>query len=213
LKQKTTTFEGEHRMRITAGMLAAAFVIASASGAAAGTWTIDTAHSAAHFSVRHMMVSTVRGSFAKVEGTVELNEQDITQSVVQATIDVASINTGVEARDKHLRSADFFDVEKYPTITFRSTGSSKQADGRLKAVGDLTLHGVTREVTLDVEPLSEVVPDGRGGRRTGTSANGRINRKDFGLTWNRVLETGGLAVGEEVAITIDIQLVQKTAGK
>ena len=200
-------------MRITAGMLAAIFVIAPASGATAGTWAIDTAHSAAHFSVRHMMVSTVRGSFGKIEGSVELDERDVTQSVIQAAIDAGSIGTGVEARDNHLRSADFFDVAKYPTITFKSKRITKEADGRLKAVGDLTMHGVSREVTLDVDPLSQAVEDGRGGRRTGTSASTRINRKDFGLTWNRVLETGGLTVGEEVAIIIDVQLIQKTPGK
>jgi len=200
-------------MRINTGMLAAVLVFASASEAAAGTWTIDTAHSAAHFSIRHMMVTTVRGSFGKVEGTVEMNEQDITKSVIQATIHAASINTGVEARDNHLRSADFFDVAKYPVITFKSKSITKAPDGRLKAVGDLTMHGVTREVILDVDPLSQAIQDGQGTRRTGTSASARINRKDFGLAWNRVLETGGLAVGEEVSITVDVELLQKPAGK
>jgi polyisoprenoid-binding protein YceI len=179
----------------------------------AGTWTLDPAHSSAHFAVRHMMVSTVRGNFSKVSGTVESDEQDVLKSVAQATIDAASIDTGVAARDNHLRSADFFDVAQYPTITFRSKGIAKAADGRLKVTGDLTMRGVTKEVVLDVEPLSPVLKDQNGTLRTGTSATTRISRKDFGLTWNRALEGGGVVVSDDVNITIDLELTQKPAGK
>lgn len=132
-----------------------------------------------------MMVSTVRGDFSKVSGTIEYDEKDITKSVIQASIDAASINTGVAARDNHLRSADFFDVAKYPTITFQSRKVEKAADGRLKVTGDLTMHGVTKEVVLDVEPLSTALKDPNGTLRTGTSGTAGISRKDFGLTWNR----------------------------
>lgn len=179
----------------------------------AETWTMDPAHSSAHFAVRHMMVSTVRGDFSKLSGTVEVDEQDITKSVIQASIDAASINTGVAARDTHLKSADFFDVTRYPAITFKSKSIEKAADGRLKVTGDLTMHGVTREVALDVEPPSPILKDQSGTQRTGTSASTRISRKDFGLTWNRVIEGGGVAVSDEVSITIDIELLLKPAGK
>jgi polyisoprenoid-binding protein YceI len=160
-----------------------------------------------------MMVSTVRGDFSKLSGAVELDEKDITKSAIQASIDVASINTGVAARDNHLRSADFFDVAQYPTITFQSKSIEKAADGRLKVTGNLTMHGVTKEVVLDVEPLSPILKDPSGTLRTGTSGTTRISRKDFGLTWNRALEGGGVAVSDEVSITIDIELNQKPAGK
>ena len=188
-------------------------VLGLPSWMAAGAWTMDPAHSSAHFAVRHMMVSTVRGDFSKLSGTVELDEKDITKSLIQASIDVASVNTGVAARDNHLKSADFFEVAQYPTITFQSRSIEKAADGRLKVTGNLTMHGVTKEVVLDVEPLSPILKDPSGTLRTGTSGTTRISRKDFGLTWNRALEGGGVVVSDDVGITIDIELSQKSAGK
>jgi len=175
------------------------------------TWTIDTPHSAAQFSVRHMMISNVKGEFTKVTGTVDLDEKEITLSKVDATIDATTISTREPKRDAHLKSADFFDVAKFPTITFKSTSISKGADGRLKMTGDLTLHGVTRQVVLDVDPLSAPMRDRSGASHAGTSATTRISRKDFGLTYNAALETGGVMVGDEVTITIDIELVKRPA--
>jgi polyisoprenoid-binding protein YceI len=174
-------------------------------------WRIDTPHSAAQFSVRHMMISNVKGEFTKVTGTVDLNENDITLSKVEATIDTTTISTREPKRDAHLKSADFFDVAKYPEITFKSTTISKGADGRLKVTGDLTLHGATHQVVLDVEPLSAPIKDKSGALHAGTSAITRINRKEFGISYNSVLETGGVMVGEEVTITIDVELVKRPA--
>jgi polyisoprenoid-binding protein YceI len=175
------------------------------------TWTIDTPHSNAQFSVRHMMISNVKGQFDKVTGTVELDEKDITLSKVEATIDVTTINTREPKRDAHLKSPDFFDAAKYPTITFKSSSIAKAADGRLKVTGDLTMHGVTKQVVLDVEPLSPPMKDRGGNLHAGTSATTRINRKDFGVNYNAVLETGGVMVGDEVTITIDVELVKRAA--
>jgi polyisoprenoid-binding protein YceI len=175
------------------------------------TWTIDTPHSNAQFSVRHMMISNVKGEFNKVTGTVDLDEKDITLSKVEATIDVATINTREPKRDAHLKSADFFDVAKYTTITFKSSAITKAADGRLKVTGDLTMHGVTKQVVLDVEPLSPPMKDRGGNLHAGTSATTRINRKEFGVNYNAVLEAGGVMVGDEVTITIDVELVKRAA--
>jgi len=172
-------------------------------------WEIDAAHSYAHFSVRHMMVSNVRGGFDNVAGFVELNEQDPTRSRVEATIGADSINTREQQRDGHLKSADFLDVAKYPTISFKSTQITKSEDGGWQLAGDLTIHGVTRPVTLNVEPLTPAIPDPWGKVRIGTSATTKINRRDFGLNWNAALEAGGVLVGNDVSITIDVELVKK----
>jgi polyisoprenoid-binding protein YceI len=177
----------------------------------AEAWTIDPAHSSAQFSVRHMMVSTVRGEFTRLSGTVELDEKDVTRSSVEATIDATTIDTRNERRDGHLKSADFFDVANHPTITFKSAKVDKASDGRLKVTGDLTIRGVTRPVVLDVEALSPVVRDPQGNLRSGTSATTRINRKDFGVSWSANLDGGGLVVSDDVNITIDIELVKKAA--
>ena len=177
----------------------------------AETWTIDPAHSSAQFSVRHMMVSTVRGEFTRLSGTVELDEKDVTRSSVEATIDATTIDTRNERRDNHLKSADFFDVANHPTITFKSTKLEKASDGRLKVAGDLTIRGVTRPVVLDVEALSPAVKDPQGNLRSGTSATTRINRKDFGVSWSANLDGGGLVVSDDVKITIDVELIKKTA--
>ncbi len=174
----------------------------------AATWNIDPDHSNVGFKVRHLMVSNVRGSFEKHTGSVDINDKDITKSRVEVTIDTASINTNVQKRDEHLRSAEFFDVAKFPSMTFVSKKVAKAGKDRLKVTGDLTLHGVTREVVLDVEPLSKESKDPWGNLRRGTTASTKINRKDFGLVWNKALETGGVVVGEEVFITLEIEMIK-----
>ncbi|HYY05028.1 MAG TPA: YceI family protein [Candidatus Limnocylindria bacterium] len=181
--------------------------------AQAATWTLDPAHTSVQFSVRHLMVSTVRGAFGKVTGSVEADEKDLTRSKIQATIDTASIDTRVEKRDAHLKSPDFLDVARYPTITFVSKRIEQADPGHFKVTGDLTLHGVTREVSLDVEGPTPEIKDPRGNTRAGAQATTKINRKDFGVVWNQVLETGGVAVGDEVTITIDVEATKdKAAG-
>jgi len=176
--------------------------------ASATIWNIDPDHSNVGFKVRHLMVSNVKGSFEKFTGTIDINDKDITKSKVEVTIDTASINTNVQKRDEHLRSADFFDVAKYPSMTFVSKKVAKAGKDNLKVTGDLTLHGVTREVVLDVEPLAMESKDPWGNLRRGTPATTKINRKDFGLVWNKALETGGVAVGEEVLITLEIEMIK-----
>jgi polyisoprenoid-binding protein YceI len=176
--------------------------------ASAATWNIDPDHSSVGFKVRHLMVSNVRGSFDKHTGVVDINDKDITKSKVQVTIDTASINTNVQKRDEHLRSADFFDVAKYPTMTFVSKKVAKDGKGKLKVTGDLTLHGITKEVVLNVEGPTKESKDPWGNIRSGATASTKINRKDFGLVWNKALETGGVAVGEEVAINLEIEMIK-----
>ena len=171
------------------------------------TYTIDPAHSTAGFKVRHMMVANVRGEFSKVSGTVVVDPDAPENSRVEAHIDAASIHTRDEQRDAHLKSADFLDVEKFPEITFVSKKIAG-ADGEWKITGDLTIHGVTKQVTLDVEGPSPEVKDPWGNVKSGASAVTKINRKDFGLVWNVGLETGGLLVGEEVAITLELELLR-----
>jgi polyisoprenoid-binding protein YceI len=175
----------------------------------AETWTIDPAHSSAQFSVRHMMVSKVRGEFNKLSGTVDFDENDVTRSKVEATIDASTVDTRNERRDGHLKSADFFDVANHPTIKFKSVKVEQMSGGRLKVTGELTIRGVTRLVVLDVEALSPVVKDSRGNLHSGTSAAARINRKDFGVSWNATLDGGGVVVSDEVNITIDVELIKK----
>lgn len=175
----------------------------------ASTWAIDSDHSNVGFKVRHLMVSNVKGSFDKFSGAVEINDKDVTKSKVEVSIDTNSINTGVQKRDEHLRSADFFEVAKFPAMTFISKKVAKAGKGRLKVTGDLSLHGVTKEVVLDVEGPTAESRDPWGNIKRGATATTKINRKDFGLTWNKALETGGVAVGEEIAITLEIELVKK----
>jgi len=175
----------------------------------ASTWTIDPDHSNIGFKVRHLMVSNVKGNFDKHTGTVEINDKDITKSKVEVTIDTNSINTNVQKRDEHLRSADFFDVAKFPTMTFKSKKVAKAGKDKLKVTGDLTLHGVTKEVVLDVEGPSKESKDPWGNFRKGATATTKINRKDFGLVWNAALETGGVAVGDEITITLEIEMIKK----
>ena len=172
------------------------------------TWNIDPAHTTAEFKVRHMMITNVKGHFRPVTGVVTLDEDDITKSRVEASIDAASIDTREADRDKHLKSADFFDVEKFPTLTFTSTRVTRQGDGELEVEGDLTIHGVTRKATFEVEGPTPPGKDPWGNTRIGFSATTKVNRKDFGLTWNAALETGGILVGEEVTITLDVEAVK-----
>jgi polyisoprenoid-binding protein YceI len=173
-------------------------------------YEIDPTHTYAGFSVRHMMVTQQRGQFHGVSGTLSLDRADLTKSRVEAIIDVASLDTNVAQRDDHLRSADFFDVARYPNMTFVSNEVRVQADGQLHISGDLSIRGTTRSVTLDVDPISDESKDPFGMIKVGTSATTKINRKDFGLVWNAVLETGGVAVGDEVKITLELQF-QRTA--
>ena len=173
------------------------------------TYQIDSAHSAAHFSVRHMMISNVRGDFTKVSGTLLLDADNPANSAVEALIDAASINTRETQRDAHLKSADFFDVEKYPEMSFRSKSVEPAEDGELRVKGDLTIHGVTREVTLSVEGPTPEAKDPWGNQRIGATATTKINRKDFGLVWNVALETGGILVGEDIKISIDLEAIRQ----
>jgi polyisoprenoid-binding protein YceI len=189
-------------------LFAVAFVLVAASAAQAQTWTIDASHSGAHFAVRHMMVSTVRGDMGKVSGSITYDGKNLTAASVDATIDVTAISTRDEKRDTHLKSADFFDVATYPTMTFKSKKVVPGADGSFKLVGDLTIRGVTKEVTLDVEALRPTVKMGNGSR-TGTTATTKINRQDFGVKWSRALDGGGVVVGDEVTVTIDLELIQQ----
>ena len=172
------------------------------------TWNIDPIHSTVQFKIKHMMISNVKGEFSSVRGSLELDKVDIENSRVQGEIDAATINTREAQRDAHLKSADFFNVEKFPTLSFRSTKVSKKSTEELTVAGDITIHGISRPVVFAVEALSEPAKDPWGNTRIGLSAATKINRKDFGLTWNAALETGGILVGEEVTITLDLQFVK-----
>ena len=185
------------------------FVLAVPVFAYAVTWEIDPAHSSFQFKVRHLTVSNVKGDFSKSRGVVVIDDKDITQLRVEVAIDAASVNTGHAQRDEHLRGPDFFDVSKHPTLTFVSKNVSKADGGRLKVTGDLTIHGVTREITVDVEGPTAEVKDPWGNFRRGATATTKINRKDFGLTWNKVLDGGGLVVADEVNIYVEVELVRK----
>jgi len=170
------------------------------------TWNIDPAHTVAEFKVRHMMISNVKGHFSKVSGELSLDESNVANSSVQASIEAASIETRDDQRDAHLKSADFFDVEKYPLISFKS--DKIKQNGELSVEGDLTIHGVTRRVTFDIEGPSPATKDPWGNTRIAISGSTKINRKDFGLTWNAALETGGILVSDEVTINLDVEFVK-----
>jgi polyisoprenoid-binding protein YceI len=182
----------------------------STSVPATTTWTIDPAHSVVELAVKHMMFSTVKGRFANVAGTIVLNEQTLAGSSVTAEIDAGSIDTREAQRDGHLRSADFLDVENFPTITFRSTQVVPGGRDRFTLVGDLTIRGVTREVSLDAELEGQGI-DPWGGKRVGFTATTTINRKDFGLNWNQALEAGGVLVSDQVKIGLEIQAALQTS--
>jgi len=194
-------------MKLTHLFTVAALSIPAAASAA--TYELDPAHSSAQFAVKHMMVSTVRGEFSKLSGSVTIDDKALEKASIEATIATATINTREPKRDGHLRSADFFDVEKYPSITFKSTEVKKISDGKYKASGSLTMHGVTKPVVLDVESPGLEVKDPGGKMRRGAVATTKINRKDFGLNWNKALEAGGVLVGDTVQVTLDLSLVRK----
>lgn len=185
-----------------------AVLLAISAAAQTSTWNIDPSHSSAQFTVRHLAISNVSGAFTKMSGSVSLNDKDITQSQVNATIDASSIDTRQPDRDKDLRSPNFLDVEKYPTLEFKSKRIVKSGD-KLQLVGDLTLHGTTREVTLDIDGPTPELADPWGNLRRGFSATTTINRKDYGVVWNNTLKTGEAVVGDNVEIQLDVELVKK----
>jgi polyisoprenoid-binding protein YceI len=188
--------------------IAALAVFAFPLSAHASDWVFDSAHTSAQFAVKHMMVSTVRGAFSKVTGSAHLDDTDVTKSSVEATIPVDTIDTREQKRDGHLKSPDFFDVAKFPNITFKSTKVSPGVGGKLSIEGILTIHGVSKPVVLDAEITPEM--KGMGGKVSrGVSATTKINRKDFGLTWNKALESGGVLVGDDVTIQVDAELQPK----
>jgi len=172
------------------------------------TWNIDSAHSNVDFVVRHMMVTNVRGTFDEVTGSIEFDPENPAATSVDATIDVATVSTGAADRDNHLRSGDFFEVEKYPTMTFKSTNVEVTSDTTAKLTGDLTIRDVTKSVTLDVEFLGQI-NSLFGDVRVGFEATGKLNREDFGLTWNQALEAGGVLVGQDVKLQLAIQAVRE----
>jgi len=173
------------------------------------TYVIDPSHSTAGFKVRHLMVSNVRGEFSGVTGTVVFDAEDPAKSKVEAAIDATTLQTREPQRDQHLKSADFFDVEKFPKITFISKKVVPVAEGEWRLVGDLTIHGVTREVVLDVEGPTPEVKDPWGNIKIGATATTKVNRKDFGLVWNVALEAGGVLVGDEVAIQLEVEMARQ----
>ncbi len=190
------------RLVVAALALAALPALAQTS-----TWKIDSSHAHASFTVRHLVITNVRGEFGKTEGTLTLDEGDVTKSKVEATIDMASVSTREPKRDEHLKSPDFFDVAKFPKMTFRSTKVEKAGDGRLKVTGDLTLKGVTKSVVLDVTGPTKEIKDPWGNSRRGVAATGTINRQDFGVSWGKVIEAGPV-VGDEVKIEIEAELLK-----
>jgi len=194
-------------MKRSATLLWALTILAGSAVAEVQTWNIDPNHTAAQFSVRHMGISTVRGAFTKVSGTTQYDPSNPSKTVVDATIDAASVDTRVTMRDNDLRSSNYLDVEKYPTITFKSKSVETAGTGKLKIIGDLTIHGTTKEVALDVDGPSAPVTDPRGNSHVGASASTTVNRKDFGV--------GGASsmVGDDITITIDIELVHPAAPK
>jgi polyisoprenoid-binding protein YceI len=171
-------------------------------------WDIDHAHTELGFRVRHLMVSHTRGHFRNFSGSLEYNPNDVSSSKVSIRIEAASIDTNNQDRDQHLRSADFFDTEKYPFITFESS-KVEQVQGRLRLTGSLSMHGISKTVILEADPLSPASKDPWGNLHFGTHATARLNRKDFGLVWNKLLETGGVAVGDEVELMLEIEFVRK----
>lgn len=197
-----------HLMTRIATTIGIAAVLSLPAAAATSNWQIDPAHSAAQFSVRHMAISTVRGAFSNVKGAVVLDESDVTKSSVNVTIDVSTVDTREPNRDKDLKSDHFFDVEHFPTMTFKSKKVEQVSPGKLKVTGDLTIHGTTKEVVLDVEGPSASVKDPWGNTRAAVTATTKINRQDFGVKWNTTLDGGGLVVGDDVNITIDAEMIK-----
>jgi polyisoprenoid-binding protein YceI len=198
------------RIAVTAGLAA---VLSLPACAASSEWRIDSQHSSAQFAVRHLMISTVRGDFHGVTGTVNLDDQDITKSTVDVTIDATTVETREPQRNAHLKSPDFFDVAKYPAITFKSKKVERAAPGKIKITGDLTIHGVTKEVVLDVDGPTPPIRDPWGNSRAAISATTKVNRQDFGVKWNANLDGGGVVVGDDVNITIDVEMIKQAPAK
>ena len=195
-----------HLLRVVVGVGLAA-VLSWPALAGTATYKIDPRHSSAQFGVTHLMLSTVRGEFRSLNGTVVVDDSDITKSSVEVTIDATTIDTREPDRDKDLKSPNFFDVAKYPTITFKSTKVENGAPGRLKITGDLTIHGVTKSVVLDVAAPKSPIKDPWGLQRTAVSGTSKINRQDFALTYSKTLDNGGLVVGNDVDITLDVEMI------
>ncbi len=188
-----------------------AAVLAVSAAATTTTWQIDPQHTAAGFAVKHLMISTVRGQFKGVTGTVNWEDQDISKSTVDITIDANTVDTSEPKRDADLKSDKFFDVAKYPTITFKSKKIEQVSAGKLKITGDLTIRGVTKEAVLDVEGPTPPVKDPWGNTRVAANATTKVNRQDFGVKWNANMDGGGVVVGDDVAITIDLEMIKKAA--
>ncbi len=181
---------------------------AGKKSAALETWKIDTNHTTANFKVKHLLIATVRGQFTGVSGTVKLDPNDLTKTVIDVTIDATTVNTGNEQRDNHLKTADFFNIKKFPTITFKSKKAIKDGDD-LKVVGILTLNGIAKAVTLEVEDISKAILNPAKWYSRAATASTKINRQDFGVSWNKSVDGGGVVVGDEVKIEIDIELIRK----
>jgi polyisoprenoid-binding protein YceI len=188
-----------------------AATLAVSSPAATTTWQIDPAHTAAGFSVKHMMIATVRGQFKGVTGTVNWDDQDLSNSIVDVTIDANTVDTGEPKRDADLKSANFFDVAHYPTITFRSTKIERISAAKMKVAGNLTIHGITKPVVLDVEGPSGAIKDPYGNTRVALNATTTVNRVDYGVKWNAKMDGGGIVVGDDVNISIDLEMIKKEA--
>jgi len=195
--------------RIPLFRLVALLSLAAGLPAQEATWRIDPNHSAAYFSVRHLMISTVRGEFGGINGTMHYDPKRPASGRVEATIDCSTLNSGVAARDAQMKGPDFFDVKKYPTMKFITRHVEDAGAGKLKVSGDLTINATTRPVVLDVDGPSPVVKDARGREKVGLSAATKINRKEFGIVWNEVLDNGGLAVADEVSISLDIEFIRE----
>jgi len=194
------------RITLAAGFAA---VLSLPAAAATTNWQIDPQHSSAQFSVRHMAISTVRGAFNKVTGTIALDDKDITKSTVDVTIDATTVDTHEPNRDNDIRSDKFFDVAHHPSITFKSKKVEQVAPGKLKVTGDLTIRGTTKEVVLDVEGPTAPIKDTWGNQRSAANATTKINRQDFGVKWNATLDNGGVVVSDEVSINIDVEMIHK----
>jgi len=188
--------------------IVSAFVLAAGLLPAAN-YSIDSAHSAAQFKVRHLMVSNVRGDFSKLAGVLEFDPHNLAKSRVEATIDVSSVSTREPDRDKHLKSPDFFDAAKFPQMTFKSKKFTSVGANSYQVLGDLTIRGVTKEVTFNVDSVTPETKGMMGETRIGAQVSGKVNRKDFGVSWNKTLDSGGLAVGDDVEITMDIEAIKK----
>ena len=196
------------RVRRSLAGLSLCLILSPCLWAQEANWRVDPLHSGASFSVRHMMISTVRGEFTGITGLLNYDPKDIARASVEATIDCTTVNTGVAKRDVQLKTADFFDVAHYPVMKFKSKRVEKAGDGRLKVTGDLTINAITQEVVLDVEGPNGPIRDPRGNEKIGVHASTQISRKQYGIIWNEVMESGGIALADEVSITLDLELIK-----